>query len=273
MKRFLSLLTISGIAVLGSTLPALTSSGGSPTGRTGSPSSNSQTCASAGCHSGPSVTSQTIDITTDIPATGFVANTDYTITVTANTNGGTGNRIGFSASVEDASGAFQGTIAAADSRSQKLGNYITHRGSSITPSGGSNSWDIDWNSGNAVDGTTVYVAVNFANGNGATSGDEIATETLVLNKSTISVNEQFASDLRVYNAADRMTIVEFSSSHLGEVDWSVMDMNGRVVAAGIHDNTNSNGRMEISNTDWMGGMYILHLKAGNKVSTEKFLVL
>ncbi len=273
MKRILSLMAVSCLAILGTSIPALTSSGGSPRGRSGSPASSGRTCATSGCHSGPNVSSQTISITTDIPASGFEANTDYTITVTANTNGATGNRIGYMASVEDASGAHQGTLSTADSRSQKAGDYMTHRSSSLTPTGGSNSWDFAWNSGSAVDGTTVYVAVNFANGNGSTSGDEVDATSLALNKSTIGLNENLASDLNIFSNTNQETIIRYESSHVGLMEWSIYNLNGQMVASGTEESLGDSGEISISNAAWTGGIYILHLKGNDRISSEKFLVL
>jgi hypothetical protein len=158
-----------------------TNSSGAPSGRTGSPQSSS-TCATAGCHTSGTITNQTISISTTIPASGYQANTNYTVTVTANDGSmGTGT-IGFQASVEDATGHL-GTVSSPGSGTQISGSYATHSFSGITSAMGVKSWSFTWNPGaNPAANAMIYTAVNFANGNGGTSGDDIATQTLALSQ-------------------------------------------------------------------------------------------
>ena len=169
---------------------AFTNSSGSPSGHSGSPASNNNTCGRSGCHSTGSKTTETINISTNIPASGFLEDSVYSVTITAN-NGGTGtNRMGFMASVEGPAG-HEGSITVSDaSRTKKAGSYLTHTFSGLSGSNGQNIWSFDWNAGQAPDQSTVYVAVNFANNNGTTSGDVIVTESLTLSKgSGIGINE------------------------------------------------------------------------------------
>lgn len=270
MKRTLSIVTLAAIGVVGLSVPGFTNNGGAPTGRSGSPGSNNNTCATGGCHGGgPSISAQTIDITSNIPATGFVENTDYTITITANANGSVGTKMGFEASVENASGSHQGTITATDILTQKSGaNFITHRASGTTPTAGSSSWSFNWNSGTAEDQSAVYVAVNFANGNGTTSGDAIGTAMLTLDKASgIGMEENAIANVSVYPnpTAEHLNIsMETSSS----VDYSIIDLNGRVVASGNEEN----GEFTISVSQLTSGNYILHLISESQAVTERFTV-
>ncbi|MCR9155118.1 MAG: lamin tail domain-containing protein [Croceimicrobium sp.] len=178
MKRKLSVL----FATLGAMLigyQGFTNSSGSPQGRSGSPASNSNTCATSGCHSGgPAASNQSISISSNIPASGYQANTTYTVTVTANNGTTMGSTVGFNASVEDASGHV-GTLSNAGTGAQLSGsNFVTHTFSGITASMGTKTWTFDWNPGsNPSANATVYVAANFANGNGGTSGDVIISNS------------------------------------------------------------------------------------------------
>ncbi len=158
-----------------------TNSSGAPSGRTGSPQSSS-TCATAGCHTSGSITNQTVSITTTIPASGYQANTNYTVTVTANDGSSGAGTIGFQASVEDAMGHV-GTLSSPSTGAQINGSYATHTFSGNSSSMGVNTWTFTWNPGaNPPANATVYTAINFANGNGGTSGDNIATQTLALSQ-------------------------------------------------------------------------------------------
>lgn len=171
---------------------AYTNSGGAPSGSSGSPASNNNGCNRAGCHSGPATSGQTVSISTNIPASGFKADSIYEITITANTNGSGTDRMGFMASVESPSG-HEGSISVSNaSRTKKAGSYITHTSSGISGSAGVNSWTFDWNAGQAPDQTTVYTSVNFANQNGTTSGDVIVNQTLSLDKNLGIGTPEFA---------------------------------------------------------------------------------
>lgn len=277
MKKTLPIIALAGIAVLGFSIDGFTNAGGAPQGRSGGPAGNGNTCMN-GCHTGGSgLSSQTITISSDIPASGFEENTDYTITVEANTNGAQGSKIGFAASVENSSGSHQGTITTADSRTQKSGaNYITHRSSSITPSSGVSTWDFNWNSGTAEDGSTVYVAVNFANGNGNTAGDAIGTQTLVLDKASgVSIAENGLSEFKLFPVpATEYTTASFSLVQSSEVSYQIIDMSGNIVKSEtLGQMSSGNHSFTVDLNNMTSGNYLIHVVAGNKVSAERFTLL
>lgn len=180
MKKKYFLIPSLALAIF-STQTAFTNSGGAPAGSNGSPLSSSS-CSRSGCHSGgPARTNESINISTNIPSSGFQADSVYTITVTANNGGNGSNRIGFMASVEDAAG-HAGTLQSTDGRTRITGSYITQTSSGVSGSNGENSWTFDWDAGQAADQSTIYVMANFSNGNGSTSGDVIYSESLTLSK-------------------------------------------------------------------------------------------
>jgi len=188
MKKYYTVLTLIAVFTLFLSVTALTNSGGAPTGRNGSPASVS-TCATAGCHSGgPAISVETISITSDVPAGGYEDSTDYTLTVTANSGSRSLSVFGFQASLEDVNGHI-GALSSTNNETRITGDFITHTVNGISGSGGQKSWSFDWNSGTSNDSVVVYVAVNFANGNGSTSGDAIGTATLVLKKQSIGLSE------------------------------------------------------------------------------------
>lgn len=178
-KYFASSLALSLILFTG--YEALTFSSGAPAGNSGSPLSGGS-CSRSGCHAGPAATDQSISITTDIPAAGFAENSRYSISIDADAGSVGSSRIGFMASVEDPSGHVGDIVVSDASRTQKMGSYLTHRFSGLAASNNRNTWSFDWDSQQAPDQSTVYVAVNYTNANGNTSGDILQTETLVLAK-------------------------------------------------------------------------------------------
>ncbi|MCH8554167.1 MAG: T9SS type A sorting domain-containing protein [Schleiferiaceae bacterium] len=212
---------------------------GAPAGHSGSPASNNQTCATSGCHTGPGASFQVVEITTNIPETGFNPNTNYTITVKGNGNSVPFSRIGFQASVEDAQGNHQGTINAnPEIRVNGNGKFVTHRNSSVTPINGQRSFTFTWNSGAAEDSTTVFAAVNFANANGSPTGDVIKTGSLVLRKNlSFSTENLAATNFSVYpNPAKEHINVAFDNHAGGTYEIYMVDLTGRKVASFAHQN-------------------------------------
>lgn len=230
------------------TLPALTNSSGPSGGKSGSPASGSQTCSS--CHSGASISTQTVNITTDIPATGFVPNTNYLITVTNATGGASNPKSGFQASVESA--GHQGSLTAGTGSKVVNSNFVTHTSSGNSVSNGQAAWTFTWNSGNAPDGTTIYVASLFANGNSATSGDAVTTQTLGLTRSTLSVDEpQLAVGLTPNPARDFVTL---------ELPQGLMVVRAySLTGAEVYRATGVDG-MQIPTAEWPAGTYLIDVR-------------
>ncbi len=230
------------------TLPALTNSSGPSGGKSGSPASGSQTCSS--CHSGASISTQTVNISTDIPSTGFVPNTNYLITVTNATGGASNPKSGFQASVESA--GHQGSLTAGTGSKVVNSNFVTHTSSGNSVSNGQAAWTFTWNSGNAPDGTTIYVASMFANGNNATSGDAVTTQTLGLTRSTLSIDEpQLAVGLMPNPARDFVTL---------ELPQGLMVVRAySLTGAEVYRATGVDG-MQIPTAEWPTGTYLIDVR-------------
>lgn len=271
MKKTLLLTLGSLCALLIGVSPAISNSNGAPAGRSGSPASSGTTCAVSGCHTGgPAASTQLISITSDIPATGFEPNTTYTFTVTADGNGATHTRLGFEASIEDAGGVHQGTLTAGTgSKLVGASKYATH----TTATGvvnNSKSWTFTWNSGSAVNNSTVYVAVNFANGNGSTSGDVILTATEVLTKASgIGLDEEVVAQVQLApNPAKSVAHLEIAGGN-GKPEASLYSVHGQWLGAGMEDGL---GRLRFELTDLPQGMYLVRWTKGKSNGVERLLV-
>jgi hypothetical protein len=243
MKKVLFTLAAAAVA-----LPAFTNANGPGGGKSGSPASNGQTCGS--CHSGASISTQTVSISTDIPSTGFVPNTNYQITVTNSTGGASNPRSGFQASVESA--GHQGSLTAGTGSKVVSSSFVTHTSSSNTVSNGQAAWTFTWNSGNAPDGTTIYVSSLFANGNNNDNGDAVATQTLALTRSTIGLDEPQLAVGVSPNPAREFLQLELPE---GLTVVRAYALNGTEVfrAAGVDG-------MRISTADWPNGTYVLDVR-------------
>lgn len=120
---------------------------GAPAGMTGSPG-DGDNCTS--CHGGTATTTANL-ITSNIPASGYVPGTTYTITAT-NTLSGSG-KMGFEVSPQNASGSLLGTLTAGSGN--KLvgsGKYVTHSNANST----TNSWTFSWTAPAAGTGNVTF---------------------------------------------------------------------------------------------------------------------
>lgn len=238
---------------------ALTFSSGAPGGRSGSPASGNQTCTGSGCHNGgPAISTQTIVVSTDIPTTGFLPNTDYTVTVTLDGNGATVTKGGFEASIE-AAGASQGTLSVGAATDLRIASasFITHTNAGTAFTGNAKTYTFSWNSGTAPDQTTIYVAANFSNNNGGNSGDAIGTETLVLTaNSGLSLTDPKNVVIKMYpNPVSTMLNLENVPSAVQQLN--VLNIKGQKVRSVEKNNSLEPGFWEISVAGLPKGLYFV----------------
>lgn len=159
-KFILFLIPFTAISLL-----SFSSGNGSPL--SGSPGDGGNNCTQ--CHSGTANNSN-IQITTNIPVTGYAFNTEYDVSIT---NSGGGSRNGFQVTAEkDSDNSKVGTFRSVNAATQTASNNsrIIH-----TSNGNSqNTWSFKWTSHSSEQGRiTFYGASVSGNGNGSTSGDQV----------------------------------------------------------------------------------------------------
>ena len=180
MKKLLSLFSILiCLAILFYPQPSNSYSTGSPGGKTGSPT-DGVNCTQ--CHTAGSGTGATI--TTNIPSTGYVPGTTYTITATVAQTGI--NKFGFEITAEkNAGGTKTGTFFVTNSTQTKLVNSntaITHK-STGTSGTNSKSWSMNWQAPTSGTGAiTFHGAYIAANGNGQNTGDTYHSASSTFNE-------------------------------------------------------------------------------------------
>ncbi len=152
---------------------------GAPAGVTGSPT-DGLTCAASGCHTGSAVVASPGWITSNIPGTGYVPGTAYTITATATMASLV--RFGFEISPQSASGNLVGTLTAgAGTQVIGAGKYITHTSAGTTGTTGSHTWTFTWTAPASGTGPlSFYGAFNCTNNDTHTSGDQIHTSSMAV---------------------------------------------------------------------------------------------
>ncbi len=266
-KIALSIFTITvGAMIFTTGIPQANSlSNGAPAGKTGSPADGA-TCNSAGCHTGATVPFTAGLISSTVPVTGYVPGATYTITGTIIRPGHT--KFGFEISPQNSVGTKLGSIAITSSQTQIVGlKYITHT-SSGTSGSGSKSWSFNWIAPAAGTGVvTFYGAFNATNSNSIPSGDSIFTSTLTVaeNLSTgLGALSEISKNITTYPnpVTDELHITNALNS-LGEIQLSIIDINGRLVKRVANATVNST----IDVSDLARGNYML------KIDTEKGAVI
>lgn len=266
-----SLLTVAFVLF---SIDAFTYRSGPTNGRSDSPTSMG-TCSNAGCHSGGTNSGQTINVGHDIPSTGFEDNTTYSFVIDLDAGSPTMNRMGLHASIEDASGQV-GTVAIGNSDVKVVdGYFISHTFNGSTGSNGQKSYSFTWTTpANAPANATLYIAANFANGNGNTSGDFIKTMTLPLTKSSIGIEENAIKNVKLFpNPASEFVEITGQLSDNGEVYLSIFDLNGKKVKsydASFEPSGEFTRRLDIS--DLAKGIYMVMFSQGTSVSHVKLIV-
>lgn len=203
--------------------------GGSPGGRSSSGGDSGNSCGQGGCHGGGHTTQSGI-ITTNIPSSGYVPGTTYTVGVAGTS--GSGTKFGFELAAENSMNATAGTLAASSAREQVLANgHGTHTSTGNTGTSGSFGWSFNWTAPAAGTGNVkLSTAVLVANNNGTNSGDNtiVFNTTISENTSTTSVSELNATNTRLFPnpVVDYLNI---QSQILSVYHVKVMNVEGKIV--------------------------------------------
>lgn len=232
----------------------MASSGGRTDARSGSPGDGGVSCAS--CHTGGS-SGVSANITTNIPATGYELNKDYTITLSSTTS----NAGGFQMVAENDANAKTGTFIAG-SGSRVSGSRITHSNSS------SNSWSFTWKSPSTDSGNIKFhAAVVVANGDGSNgSGDKVVT-TSTAGATVLGISEakRLKFDMFPNPASENITIQLPSGSEEAKVEF--YDYVGRLALSKKITLNNKN----INVTSLTSGVYILKVVSADRIGSQKFI--
>ena len=138
-------------------------------GKTGSSSTG---CGGGSCHGSTNTVTPTL--TTGIPSSGYTPGDVYSLTI-GGTGGVSGSNGGFNL---DAS---SGTFSNSGTNAQIVSGEVTHSNSN------SRTWTVDWTAPSSGSGdVTFLLAINFANGNGGSSGDSWGTASWTISEATSS---------------------------------------------------------------------------------------
>ncbi len=234
---------------------------GSPGAKTGSPGDTKADCT--GCHASQ-VKVKTGWITSTIPEEGYVPGESYTITLSTEYAGV--KKMGFELTAEHGTNTKTGGLDPDGNSEIKFVNNnqaITHTSSGITPTGDSKVWTMKWVAPAAGTGdVTFYAAVNAANGNSSTSGDQIfTTETTVIEQIDNSIDQILLEGwVRVYpNPANHAVKIRVNGMVGAQLDCRFFNLAGQLIDSRVVE-TNSHTRIITLPVDHLpDGAYLLYL--------------
>ncbi len=271
-KTFVSVLAIAigTICISDFTSTAHSNAGGAPSGKTGSPGDASN-CT--GCHAGTA--SSGGSITSNVPVTGYIPGTTYTITATITAAGI--NKFGFEVSPQGTTSAQKGTLVATDAINTKLlgttGKYITHKLAG-TSGIGSRTWTFNWiapvaGTGNAI----MYGAFIAANGNGTNSGDQVFLTSLLIQENLSAgimdvVNTADSWNVYPNPSTDRITI-ESLDANAEMKSLEVYDITGKLIKSLNYETISQSQSIDIA--DLQSGVYVLNIQTDKNRITKKFI--
>jgi len=229
--------------------------GGAPAGYTGSPGDGAD-CS--GCHGGTATTTAGL-ITSNIPASGYVAGHTYQITATNNIAGS--GKYGFEVSPQNAAGTQLGTLVAGTGSQLLSGSkYVTHTNASSTV----NSWTFSWIAPSVGTGPVTFYGAMARNYKGITT-----LSTLVVQEaSTTGITENQASvDVLSVGANGLITVV--LNTNVNKAKISVFDLTGKQI---LSTSVSGAGSYKLDQT-FKTGIYIVMVQADNSVYKKKIVII
>lgn len=272
----ISMLSVIGLVLMDSSGNSAMSNGsGAPAGHTNSPA-DGMTCSMSTCHGGTATASAAQIISSNVPAGGYTPGQTYTITATSSQAGI--NKFGFQISPQKANGQIMGSLSVTNATATKIVStkYITHTSSGTAGTSNSRTWSFNWTAPASGSGpVTFYGAFLFANGNNASSGDVVRTNTLVINENTTGLSEM--ADLvntKVYpNPVVDKVNIQLTMKSPGSAQLSLIDLNGKIISDKEFTDVSSGLNqlsMEIPST-LTGGVYQLLIITPEGKSLTKIL--
>ncbi len=244
-------------------------------------------CNNSGCHTSKLLNDATqgfVDVTSDIPLTGWVPNTTYNITVTATAIGMYAYGFQFTTWGKTDS-VTKGTLTAMDadvqikksilksSKGATLDSnyYATHLKTSVTHGSTHNMWMFQWKAP-AVKNQEVrfYLTAVCANGNGSAFGDYVyrinknadSSSIKSLNINSVGIAELMMTDnVFIYPTITKNDINISIPNKLGEATVCVMDITGKMV---LNTVLMLNENLHIINlSEFETGTYVITIQGSN----------
>ncbi len=238
--------------------------------RTGSPLANG-TCGSSGCHSGGSfspVTTIQVLNSANQPVTNYHSDSSYTVKV--NVTGTGSKQYAFQIIAMDANNANAGTFSNIPTNTQivQVGTRFVVEQKAPFDNG---SWSFSWKAPNSSLPVTFYACGLATNKNGKESGDQAATTSLKLEKTT-SVSETTSDklDFSIMNISDDHLNLQLTGAVPGSYNCSISSIDGSVTHNEKIVTQTSNGVNAVNISSLPQGIFFVTVSRGSQVLTKKF---
>ena len=228
---------------------------GAPAGYTGSPGDGAN-CS--GCHGGTATTTAGL-ITSDIPASGYVAGHTYLITATNNIAGS--GKYGFEISPQNAAGTQLGTLVAGTGSQLLSGTkYVTHTNANST----TNSWTFSWIAPAVGTGPVTFYGAFARNYKGNTTLSTVAVQEA--STTGLTVNQ---ASFNVLTGGSNGIITVVFNADVNKAKISVFDLKGKLL---LSTSVSGGGSYQLDQT-FKTGIYIVMVQADNSVYKKKIVVI
>jgi hypothetical protein len=230
MQKFYNFLLVLGLPALFLILTSeMMFPSGSPGGKSGSPGDNGANCTD--CHSGTTANQEGWIISPLMQVMGYSPNETYSIILAGYDE--SAQLYGFEITAEDDGGNKVGSfLPDVLGFTQLINNStaVTHTVLGTTPITDSAIWLINWTApATTVGNITFYAAVNAANGNGSTSGDQVYLTHMTASPSTSIADRNAHNALGIYpNPSDGRINLDIERTENGQ-QLEVMNLTGQLV--------------------------------------------
>lgn len=245
-------------------ISGITNGSQAPFGHTGSVG-DAKNCTV--CHSGAAPLTDN-NISTNIPVTGYIPGTTYTITLDV-TKAGI-NKFGFQLTSENSSGIKKGAFIITNaSQTKMIQSEVTHTGNGTGATNNQKVWSVDWTAPAAGTGTIFFFsAINAANGDGGVNGDQIIlSSTSISEDLSASINNESLNNfISVFPTVASEVVNVTSSSKIQQI--RVYDTTGKLFL-NIDNQNNASAQIDVSSLQ--SGVYLATIKTSTQIRTLKFI--
>ena len=276
MKKYIygTFFILFGAIILQSFIPLkITRKEGAEPGHTGSPGDGLKNCTT--CHGGSAV-SVNGWITSDIPASGYVAGQTYNFTTTNTESEGT--RFGFQISPQNTAGDLLGVLVLNDSvQTQLVGmnKYITYTEFGVDGIG-SKKWSFKWIAPKVGTGNVTFYGAYNSNFNGHKDGDKTFLSTLMVKENTTNSASNLAksvSNFSMYpNPSKDWISINFNLKSSSDLVLDIVDISGKQVAVLINERQSGSITKQFNTSGLAAGSYFVRIQVNGKAARYNLTV-
>lgn len=233
------------------------------------------TCNTSGCHTGGAVNSGpgSVSITHDIPGTGYIAGTQYSINITVDAGGANGNVFGFSCSAaKDGTTTPTSGFAAVDGTTlvKSGGAYMVHSTAAAgSGAADSHTFTVHWTAPALGTGAVkIFAAGNSGNGNGQSTGDQIYNTSVVVQEAPgAGITEAVVDAFKLFPNPATEQVTLNVPDQLMDGSVRVLDMTGKTVFNTPLNHT----QLSIDLGTFTQGAYIIEIQKDGKSYTSRLV--